>query len=313
MKLQQKKDIVGKLTTRLTDAKAVVFADFTGLTAEKMRSLRRLLKKSSAAYQVTKNTLAKKALLSARSLSDKSVDLDLTGPTSVIVSHGDPAASLKDLLAFIKENTLPKLKSGIFEGIVVGVEKLQQIATLPSREVLLSTFLRTVKQPAIRLVFCLQDPRKKLVYALSQIAKSKGGEHWMAKDSKLSPKVEGIVKTIEGLSMLEVNDLVKALEEKFGVSAAAPVVVAGAPANGQAAAAPAEEEKTAYNVVLAAAGENKIGVIKAVREINPNLGLKEAKDLVEAAPKVVAEGVKKEVAEEAKKKLEAAGAKVELK
>lgn len=123
--------------------------------------------------------------------------------------------------------------------------------------------------------------------------------------------VEEIVKTIEGLSMLEVNDLVKALEEKFGVSAAPAMVATAAPIAG-AAAAP-EEEKTAFNVVLAAAGDNKIGVIKAVREINPNLGLKEAKDLVEAAPKVVAEGVKKEAAEEAKKKLEAAGAKVELK
>lgn len=123
--------------------------------------------------------------------------------------------------------------------------------------------------------------------------------------------VEEIVKTIEGLSMLEVNDLVKALEEKFGVSAAPATVAAAAPVAG-AAVAP-EEEKTSFNVVLAAAGDNKIGVIKAVREINQNLGLKEAKDLVEAAPKVVAEGVKKEVAEEAKKKLESAGAKVELK
>ncbi len=123
--------------------------------------------------------------------------------------------------------------------------------------------------------------------------------------------VEEIVKTIEGLSMLEVNDLVRALEEKFGVSAAPAMVAAAAPTTVSAAAP--EEEKTSFNVVLAAAGDNKIGVIKAVREINQNLGLKEAKDLVEAAPKMVAEGVKKEVAEEAKKKLEAAGAKVELK
>ena len=134
----------------------------------------------------------------------------------------------------------------------------------------------------------------------------------MSENAKLSPKVEGIVKEIEGMSMLDINDLVKALEEKFGVTAAAPVVtaVAAAPAGGEVAAA---EEKTSFNVVLTAAGENKINAIKAVREVNPNLGLKEAKDLVEAAPKVVLEGVKKEIAEEAKKKIEAAGAKVELK
>lgn len=122
--------------------------------------------------------------------------------------------------------------------------------------------------------------------------------------------IQTLVAEIEKLSVLEVADLVKALEEKFGVSAAAPVMMAGAaPA---AAAAPAEE-KDAFDVVLAAGGANKIGVIKVVRELNQTLGLKEAKDLVEAAPKVVIEGAKKEDAESAKKKLEEAGATVELK
>jgi large subunit ribosomal protein L7/L12 len=107
-----------------------------------------------------------------------------------------------------------------------------------------------------------------------------------------------------------VAELVKALEEKFGVSAAAPMMAA--PAAGAAAAAPAEEQD-AYDVVLTAGGANKIGVIKAVRELNQTLGLKEAKDLVEAAPKTVIEGAKKEDAEAAKKKLEEAGATVELK
>lgn len=138
----------------------------------------------------------------------------------------------------------------------------------------------------------------------------------MGEETKLSPKIQGLIKTIEGLTMLEVNELVKALEEKFGVTAAPVAFGAGAvpaaagPSETQAAEA---EEKTSFNVVLVATGGNKIGAIKAVREINPNLGLKEAKDLVEAAPKVVVEGVKKEVAEEARKKLEASGAKVELK
>ncbi len=119
-----------------------------------------------------------------------------------------------------------------------------------------------------------------------------------------------IVEQIEKLSVLEVADLVKLLEDKFGVSAAAPVAMAAAPAAG--AAAPVEE-KDSFDVVLAAAGANKIGVIKAVRELNQTLGLKEAKDLVEAAPKTVVEGAKKEDAEAAKKKLEEAGATVELK
>ncbi len=127
----------------------------------------------------------------------------------------------------------------------------------------------------------------------------------------MSDTVKALVEQVEKLSVLEVADLVKALEEKFGVSAAAPMMAA-APAAAGAAAAPAEEQD-AYDVVLTSGGANKIGVIKAVREINQNLGLKEAKDLVEAAPKTLLEGAKKEDAESAKKKLEEAGATVELK
>lgn len=132
---------------------------------------------------------------------------------------------------------------------------------------------------------------------------------------KVSKKVEDVIKTVEELSVLELNDLVKALEEKFGVSAAPLAMAApaaGASVAGAEGAAPAEE-KAAYDVVLTASGENKIAVIKAVREINQNLGLKEAKDLVDAPPKPILEGAKKEDAEAAKKKLTDAGGTVELK
>ena len=123
--------------------------------------------------------------------------------------------------------------------------------------------------------------------------------------------VETILESIEKLTLIEAAELVKAMEEKFGVSAAAPVAVAAAPAAGGAAAAPAEE-KTSFDVILAAAGANKINVIKEVRAIT-GLGLVEAKTLVESAPKPLKEGAKKEEAEEIKAKLEAAGATVELK
>ena len=122
--------------------------------------------------------------------------------------------------------------------------------------------------------------------------------------------VETILESIEKLTLIEAAELVKAMEEKFGVSAAAPVAVAAAPAAG-AAAAPAEE-KTSFDVILASAGANKIAVIKEVRAIT-NLGLVEAKTLVESAPQPLKEGAKKEEAEEIKAKLEAAGATVELK
>ena len=124
-------------------------------------------------------------------------------------------------------------------------------------------------------------------------------------------KIEEMLGTIGEMSVLELSNLVKAIEEKFGVTAQAPVAVAAPGAAAAGAAAPAEE-KTTFTVVLVSSGANKIQVIKEIRTIT-NLGLKEAKDLVEGAPKTVKEGVAKEEAEDIKKKLEAQGAKVELK
>ena len=125
--------------------------------------------------------------------------------------------------------------------------------------------------------------------------------------------VESILESIEKLTLIEAAELVKAMEEKFGVSAAAPVAVAAAPAAAAAASADAgADEASEVTIVLAAAGPNKINVLKEVRAIT-GLGLKEAKDLVDAAPKPIKENVKKEEAEEIKKKLEEAGATVEIK
>ncbi len=121
-----------------------------------------------------------------------------------------------------------------------------------------------------------------------------------------------MVEQLSGLTVLEIAGLVKQLEEKWGVSAAAPVAVAAAPAAG-GAAAPAAEEKTTFEVILKEMGANKIGVIKEVRSAVPGLGLAEAKALVEGAPKTIKEGVTKAEADEIKKKVEAAGAKVEIK
>jgi len=123
----------------------------------------------------------------------------------------------------------------------------------------------------------------------------------------MSEKITAMIEEIKALTVLELSDLVKAIEEEFGVSAAAPVAVAAV-----GAAAPAAEEKTEFDVVLMDAGSGKIGVIKVVRELT-GLGLKEAKELVDGAPKTVKEGASKDDAEAMKAKLEEAGAKVELK
>jgi large subunit ribosomal protein L7/L12 len=124
-------------------------------------------------------------------------------------------------------------------------------------------------------------------------------------------KFATLIEQIEKLSVLELSELVKELEEKFGVSAAAPMMMGAIPMAG--APAEAAEEKSAFDVILAGAGDNKINVIKAVRELRADLGLKEAKDLVDGAPQPVLTGVKKEEAEAAKEKLAGAGASVEVK
>lgn len=137
----------------------------------------------------------------------------------------------------------------------------------------------------------------------SRIKKDKDKERKVKKMAK----VEDIITSVEGLTVIELADLVKQLEEKFGVSAAAPVMVGAAAAGGEAA-----EAKDEFDVVLADAGAKKIQVLKILREVT-GLGLKEAKELVDSAPKPVKQGVKKEEADEIKKKLEAEGAKVEIK
>ncbi|GGS22927.1 MULTISPECIES: 50S ribosomal protein L7/L12 [Actinokineospora] len=123
---------------------------------------------------------------------------------------------------------------------------------------------------------------------------------------------DDLLDAFKEMTLLELSEFVKLFEETFEVTAAAPVAVAAAPAQG-GAAAPAEEEKDSFDVILEGAGDKKIQVIKVVREVVTGLGLKEAKELVEAAPKPILEGVKKDVADAAKEKLEAAGAKISLK
>ena len=126
-------------------------------------------------------------------------------------------------------------------------------------------------------------------------------------------KVEEVLELLKGMTILELRDLNKAIEEEFGITAAAPMMaMAAAPAAGGAAAAPAEEEKTEFNVVLKSFGDNKINVIKAIREVVSGLGLKEAKDLVESAPAKVKEGITKEEAETIKAKLAEAGATIDI-
>ena len=159
----------------------------------------------------------------------------------------------------------------------------------------------------------IEEAKEEIAVAEEAVEKAEKVVEEIKKDEKPEPsgKFKDLIKQIEELSVIELSELVKELEVRFGVSASAPVAAAGSvPAAG--GSVPEEEEKSAYNIVLTSAGSNKIGVIKAIREVLPDLGLKEAKDMAEGAPIAVKENVKKEEAEAAKEKLVAAGATVEL-
>jgi len=155
-----------------------------------------------------------------------------------------------------------------------------------------------------------EEAKEEAKEAVAEVKEEAKAEEKPAEKPEPSGKFKNIIKDIESLSALELAELVKALEERFGVSAAAPVAVAGsAPAAG---AEGGDEEKANYNVILKDGGSNKIAAIKAVREVSPELGLAEAKDVVEGAPKTIKENVAKDDAKAMKEKLEAAGATVEL-
>jgi large subunit ribosomal protein L10 len=171
MNLTEKKQIVQRLTESLKEAQAVIFSDYQGLSAEKTRELRRNLKKAGGSFTVVKNTLLKRALANTgwSKLGEKS--LNLAGPTGLTVCPNDPTAVLKALFAFVKTNTLPQLKAGLYQNLVLGVAQLKELAALPPREVLLGQLLSTLLNPLSRTARTLQNPGQKLVYVLAEIAK----------------------------------------------------------------------------------------------------------------------------------------------
>jgi large subunit ribosomal protein L7/L12 len=284
-----------------------------GVPVNQVTELRKLLRGAKAEFKVVKNTLAARAVDGTTLVAAKP---HLKGPMALMIGYDDPVLPTKILRDFIKaekRDEKMRITAGVLEGKLLQTAQLLAVASLPSKPVLLSMLLSAMQGPAQGLVFVLNGIVRELVGVIAAVQdKRKGEDETMATaESKLSK--EDFIKAVETMTVLELSELVKGLEERFGVTAAAPVAVAAAPgAGGGAAAAPAEE-KTAFDVILASApADKKIQVIKVVRELT-SLGLKEAKDLVEGAPKPVKTGVAKEEADTMKKKLEESGAKVEIK
>jgi len=309
MKKEQKATAVAELTEKFGRARLAILTECVGLPVNQVTELRRQLRGARAEYRVVKNTLAIRAV---EGTALAGLTAHLKGPTGVVIGYDDPVLPTKVLRDFIsaeKREEKIRMTVGVLEGKVVQPAELAAVAKLPKKEVLIAMLLSAMQGPIRGVVYTLNAVLSKFVRVIAVIQDKRKEEGDMsATVTKLSQ--EELIKAIEGMSVLDLAELVKGLEARFGVTAAAPVAVAAAPSGG--AAAPAEE-KTAFDVILASApADKKIQIIKVVRELT-SLGLKEAKDLVEAAPKPVKTSVAKEEADTMKKKLEESGAKVEVK
>jgi large subunit ribosomal protein L7/L12 len=309
MNKDEKATAVAELTETFGRARLAIVTESAGLSVNQVTELRKQLRGAKAEYMVVKNTLAVRA---AGGTILSGVTTYLKGPTGLVIGYDDPVLPAKILRDFIlaeKREQKIKITIGVLEGKVVQPAELAAVAKLPKKEVLIAMLLSAMQGPARGLVYTLSAVLSKFVRVIAAIQDKRKGEGDMSTTTtKLSQ--EELIKAIETMSVLDLAELVKGLETRFGVTAAAPVAAA-APITGGAAAA--AEEKTAFDVVLVSApADKKIQVIKVVRELT-SLGLKEAKDLVEGAPKPVKTGVTKEECDTMKKKLEESGAKVEIK
>ncbi len=313
MKKTDKNEAVATMHERFASARIAIVTECAGMPVNQVNDLRKRLRQAKANLHVVKNTLAIRAIGGTPLVP---LQAFFKGQSAIVIGYDDPVLPAKVIRDFIKSEKCEEklqLKGAILDGNELDPARISSVADLPSRPELLSMLLSAFQGPIRGFVGVLGQIVRSIVAVLAAIQENKtqkGDGEMSATETKISK--EDFIKAIEGMSVLELSDLVKGLEDRFGVTAAAPVGVVTAAA-GAAGAAPAAEEKTEFTVVLGGApADKKIQVIKVVREIT-GLGLKEAKDLVEAAPKPVKEGVTKEESETIKKKLQDVGATVEVK
>ena len=310
MPTEAKRQEVTELTELLRGSSAVAVADYRGLRVGDIQTVRRSLRANGVAFRVVKNRLMSIAADEAGLPELKPI---LGGPTALAVTTGDEVALARSVIESLRPYArVVKVRGGLLGTRMIDADALTRLSTLPAREVLLARVVGGMASPLAALAAVLSGNLRNMVGVLAALAEKKaqspdGGT--MATDTL---NKETILEAIDKMTVLELSELVKAFEDRYGVTAAAPAAVA-APAGGDGAAAAAApvEEQTEFNAVLTDVGPNKILVIKAVRELT-GLGLKEAKDLVDAAPKAVKEGVAREEADAVREKLAETGATVEV-
>ena len=305
----EKDEAVDGLIERLTRAEIAVLTEYRGLSVAELQDLRGRLRPLGVDYVVAKNTLARFA---AERTGRTGIVPDLVGPTAIAFGT-DPVATAKALQDYTRVNRTFLLKAALLGDRRIDPKEVEQLATLPSPEQLRGRVFGMIVSPLQSTVSILSAPLASLARLLDA-RRTQLEESGAAAEGEGMATIDELVQNLGDLKVLDLANLVKRLEEEWGVSAAAVAapVAAGAAGGGDgaAAAAPAEAQ-TEFDVVLKDFGPKKIEVIKVVRELT-NLGLKEAKDLVEAAPKSVLEGVAKDAADAAAGKLRDAGATVDV-
>jgi len=319
MNLEIKIKKIKELKEDIEKSKVIFIVNYSRLKAIELTEFRKRLKEARVKFLVVKNTLA---YLSVKGTDLEKMEKFFSGPTGIIFAREDPSVA-KIVKGFLQSHPHLSIKGGILEKRILSEKEVEKLGELPPKKVLLIQFMGAISLPLVRLVSVLNSPLRNLIFLMKAILskKEEGGLSMSDKTSRVMEegvkskqvkqgvdKKEEIIKAIEGMNILELSELVKGLEDKFGVQAVVPQGMAQA----SSAEEKAKEEKTEFDVILSEIGSKKIQVIKEVRKLT-TLGLKEAKDLVEQAPKPIKQGVSKEEALKVKETLEAAGAKVEIK
>jgi large subunit ribosomal protein L7/L12 len=305
----EKDTAIEGLVERLGRAEIAVLTEYRGLSVSELQDLRGRLRPLGVEYVVAKNTLTRFA---AERTGRTGIVGDLVGPTGIAFGV-DPVATAKALQDYTRVNRVFALKAALLGDRRLDLKEVEQLATLPPIDQLRGRVFAMIVSPLQGTVTVLSAPlagMARLLDARRAQLEESGGD--AASGGGDMASIDELVKSLGDLRVLDLANLVKRLEEEWGVSAAAVAApVAAVAATDGAAAAPVEAQ-TEFDVVLKDFGAKKIEVIKVVRELT-NLGLKEAKDLVEAAPKPVLEAVAKDAADAAAGKLRDAGANVEVK
>jgi large subunit ribosomal protein L7/L12 len=304
----EKDSAILELANRLASAEIAVLTEYRGLSVAELQDLRGRLRPVGVEYVVAKNTLARFA---AERTGRTGIVGDLIGPTAIAFGK-DPVATAKALHDYARINKTFLLKAALLGDERIDSKAVEQLASLPPADVLRGRVFGMIVSPLQRAVSVLSAPLAglaRLFDARRKQLEELGGD--AASGDAHMANVDELVKDLGEMKVLDLAALVKRLEEEWGVSAAAVAGPAVAVAAGGAEAAAPVEAQTEFDVVLKDFGAKKIEVIKVVRELT-SLGLKEAKDLVEAAPKSVLEGVAKDAADAAAGKLRDAGATVDV-